>query len=632
VPQNISGLPFVGVFSLLLGLCLAVPPELPGQLPGTVHWNVPQDIAAAQDTELRRYFEDRIAAAARERSAQAADKVRDQLRRTIGAVDRFLAPNPVARQIGATAAFTFSLVEWPVLPLDDPGLFVKQYGLLLEPIRPGKHPAVIAIPGAHLSAPDIAGLTARLPKREQYARGLAVNGYVVLAPFFTQRRTFSQPWMEDRASLVRLAYPVGRHLIGSEVQQISSAVDFLGKLPRVDAGRIGVAGSGQGGLTALYAAALDTRLKAALVARYFDRRDRAFEEPEDRILWKQMERFGDAEIAAAIAPRALVIDRGGPDVLGEYQRARALFAQANAAAAIRYSGEQDQQDGPTTAAIELFDEILHPDVQWPISAPQTPVDPEPFYAIANAQFSQWQARYRGLARRAAAGSGQPRPARETLLDTVGRYPPPAGALEARSAKLDDEPGFTRFRLSVRVYDTVYAYGILLVPNNIKPGERRPVVFAREGSQLARRGYIVFQTAAARKSLERRAHLAGLTLAGLEIGKAGRAIDFLETLPFVDKDRFALYCAGDGDLTAVWAAAAEPRFKAVVYSGELSGTPFLFDILHKFGAPVDRSLDPEIARLTGLYRDLGIPAKLRIQTGAGDAIPFLGQMLNWTPPR
>jgi len=144
---------------------------------------------------------------------QPAERIRDELRRMIGAVDQFLPPNPTVTQIGATAAFTFSLVEWPVLRLGSvgstagsSGAFVKQYGLLLESKRSGKHPAVIAVPDAHLSAADIAGLTTRLPQREQYARSLAVNGYVVLVPFFTQRRTFSQPWIEDRAWLVRLAY------------------------------------------------------------------------------------------------------------------------------------------------------------------------------------------------------------------------------------------------------------------------------------------------------------------------------------------------------------------------------------------------------------------------------------------
>ncbi|HUQ95758.1 MAG TPA: prolyl oligopeptidase family serine peptidase [Bryobacteraceae bacterium] len=714
--------------------------QQPGTLPGTAHWEFPPDIVSEQHFELRRYFEARIAAAASQRGSsaegtQTVEELRSDFRRMIGAVDPFLPPKPVLKQIGATAAFTFSLVEWPVLPLGNVGStagssggVVKQYGLLLESKRSGKHPAAIAIPDAHLSAADIAGLTTRLPQREQYARSLAVNGYVVLVPFFTQRRTFSQPWLDDRAWLVRLGYQVGRHLIGSEVQQVSSAVDFLGQLPRVDRERIGVAGSGQGGLTALYAAALDTRLKAALVANYFDRRDRAFEEPEDRILWKHLQRFGDAEIASFIAPRALVIDRGGRGVVEEYQRARRLFERANAAAAIRYSGERDQQHGPATAAIELFDEVLHPDVQWPISAPQAPPDPEPFYAIANAQFSQWQARYRNLAMEAygerdrrwrpdtssaANYRNSSKPLRELFLDTVGRYAAPSGALDARSVKLYDEPEFTGYRLSVRVYDGVHAYGILLIPKHIQAGERRPVVFtqhgfgdkpedalgvvdnqradslyAKFGRQLARRGYIVFaplisaQTTSARQALARRAHLLGLTPVGIEIKKAGRVLDYLETLPFADKERFAFYGLSYGGFTALWTGPAEPRFQAVICSGHFNdwnfkttdlteGTSFLFykdtfdmfnfDILHKFnhsdlarltaprafmieigsrdGVEVEprRFVDVEMARVTRLYRELGIPQKGRIARFDGphridgaEAIPFLDEMLNWKP--
>lgn len=731
------------VFFTLVGLWLTLQPSILAQrsatLPGTDHWNFPQDIVAEQYAELRRYFEARIAEAAaqRGRSVYQAEEVRRELRRRIGAVDQFLPPDPAIKQIGATAAFTFSLVEWPVLRLGNigstagsSGAVVKQYGLLLESKRSGKHPAVIAVPDAHLSAADIAGLTTRLPQREQYARSLAVNGYVVLVPFFTQRRTFSEPWTEDRAWLVRLAYQVGRHLIGSEVQQISSAVDFLSKLPKVDPERIGIAGSGQGGLTALYAAALDTRLKASLVANYFDQRERAFDEPEDRILWKHLERFGDAEIAAASAPRALVIDRGGPGVEGEYQRARRLFEQSGAAGAIRYSGERDQQHGPTTAAIELFDETLHPDVQWPISAPQPPADPEPFYAIANAQFSQWQARYRNLAMEAYADRGRrwrpdtssvanyekwSRQAHEIFLDTVGRFPSPSGPMEARSVKIYDEPEFTGFRLSVRVYEGVHAYGILLVPKNLAQGERRPVVFvqhgfggkpedalgvvdsqhadavyAKLGRRLARRGYIVFapmisvQTSADRNALVRRTHLMGLTPVGIEIKKAGRVLDYLETLPFVDKSRFAFYGLSYGGFTALWTGPGEPRFKAVVCSGYFNdwnlkttdlteGTSFLFykdtfdmfnfDILHRFnhsdvasltaprafmieigsadGIEMEprRFVDSEMVRVTDLYRALGIPDKGRIARFDGphridgaEAIPFLDRMLNWTPPR
>jgi len=227
IPSGISNL-LVALFGLCLALPTVVRAQSPDTLPGTAYWDFPQDIVTQQYTELRGYFEARIEAA-RERGRfwdgadwnQTVERNRDELRRMIGAVEQFLPPDPKIKQLGSTPAFTFSLVEWPVLRLGNvgstigsSGALVKQYGLMLEPKRPGKHPAVIAIPDAHLSAADIAGLTVRLTQREQYARSLAVNGYVVLVPFFTQRRAFSQPWTEDRDWLVRLAYQVGRHLIG----------------------------------------------------------------------------------------------------------------------------------------------------------------------------------------------------------------------------------------------------------------------------------------------------------------------------------------------------------------------------------------------------------------------------------
>jgi len=304
---------------------------------------------------------------------------------------------------------------------------------------------------------------------------------------------------------------------------------------------------------------------------------------------------------------------------------------------------------------------------------------------------------------------------DLFLDTVGRYPPASGAFEAESVKLYDEAEFSGYRLSVRVYDGVHGYGILLVPKNIKPGERRPVVFTQHGfggkpedalgvvdnpradstyskfgRQLARRGYVVFapmisaQTTEDRNSLVRRAHLVGLTPVGIEIKKTGRVLDYLETLPFVDKERFAFYGLSYGGFTALWTGPAEPRFKAVVCSGYFNdwnikttditqGTSFLFyketfdmfnfGILQKFNhsdlasliAPralmieigsrdaieiePRRFVDVELERVTALYRRLGIPEKGRVARFDGphkidgsEAYPFLDKMVNWTPPR
>ncbi len=91
--------------------------------------------------------------------------------------------------------------------------------------------------------------------------------------------------------------------------------------------------------------------------------------------------------------------------------------------------------------------------------------------------------------------------------------------------------------------------------------------------------------------------------GIEIKKASRVLDYLETLPFVDKERFAFYGLSYGGFTALWTGPLEPRFKAVVCSGHFNDwnfktsdltevTSFLFhkdtfdmfnflDILHSF---------------------------------------------------
>ncbi len=119
---------------------------------------------------------------------------------------------------------------------------------------------------------------------------------------------------------------------------------------------------------------------------------------KDRTLWKHLERSSATpEIAAMVAPRMLIIDRGGADAEGEYRRARPFFEKTNAGEAIRYSGKNGQHQAPGTAAIEMFDEALHPDVPQPISPPLVTADPEPFFTIAGNQFAQWQARYRNLA-------------------------------------------------------------------------------------------------------------------------------------------------------------------------------------------------------------------------------------------
>src|SRR5262249_30229845 len=116
--------------------------------------------------------------------------------------------------------------------------------------------------------------------------------------------------------IYRQAYQMGRHVIGYEVQKVLAAVDWMKR--RAGSGtRVGVAGYGEGGLIAFYAAAVNPRIDAALVSGYFGPRERVWAEPIDRNVWGLLREFGDAEVATLIAPRGLVVEHStGPHVEG----------------------------------------------------------------------------------------------------------------------------------------------------------------------------------------------------------------------------------------------------------------------------------------------------------------------------
>src|SRR5690606_34651897 len=83
-----------------------------------------------------------------------------------------------------------------------------------------------------------------------------------------------------REWIYRQGFVVGRHVIGYELQKIFAAIDWLASRNATDGVRhIGVAGHGEGGMLALYAAALDTRISSTLVSGYFNAREAVWSEP-----------------------------------------------------------------------------------------------------------------------------------------------------------------------------------------------------------------------------------------------------------------------------------------------------------------------------------------------------------------
>src|SRR5262249_6614840 len=183
-------------------------------------------------------------------------------------------------------------------------------GLWLVPT--GKKPVanVVAIPDGAQLPEQIVGLVKGAPAESQFARRLAESGCRVIVPTLIDRKLEKRNGranLTSREFLYRSAFELGRHLIGYEVQKVLAAVDWFAKEGGKDA-TIGVFGYGEGGMLALYAGALDTRIGVIGVSGYFGNRNGIWDQPIDRNVFGLLEQFGDAELASLVAPRYLLVE------------------------------------------------------------------------------------------------------------------------------------------------------------------------------------------------------------------------------------------------------------------------------------------------------------------------------------
>ena len=75
-----------------------------------------------------------------------------------------------------------------------------------------------------------------------------------------------------REWIYRMAYEAGHHLIGFEVQAILAAVDWFASENKSRSLPVGIIGYGEGGLLALYSAAIDQRIDVSLVCLLYTSR------------------------------------------------------------------------------------------------------------------------------------------------------------------------------------------------------------------------------------------------------------------------------------------------------------------------------------------------------------------------
>ena len=210
--------------------------------------------------------------------------------------------------VGQGEQFEALRVRWPAVR------GVCGEGLLLVPKNRRPLADVVALPDADQTPEQLAGLAPGVEPEAQFARRLAESGCRVVIPTLVDRsdllsvigpRGTNEP---HREFLYRPAFELGHHIIGYEVQKVLAAVDWFAHEAGAADPAIGVIGYGEGGLVALYAAALDTRIDAACVSGYCDSRQDVWQEPIYRNVFGLLDQFGDAELASLVAPRALIVE------------------------------------------------------------------------------------------------------------------------------------------------------------------------------------------------------------------------------------------------------------------------------------------------------------------------------------
>jgi dienelactone hydrolase len=195
-----------------------------------------------------------------------------------------------------------------------------------ERTQPG--PGVLAIHGHGAGKSLVCGIDAGGPG-DDYARALASLGYVVLAPDlrgFGERADWMPPdkyhcdWDLVCATMAGIT-PLARNL-----WDLQRALDVLSAHPLVDPARIAACGLSFGGTCTLFLAAIDPRVKAAIVSGYLSSWRAAHTIPWNmcgsQVMPSQLGAFEHLDIAALIAPRPLLVETGVDDLIFPVDAAR----------------------------------------------------------------------------------------------------------------------------------------------------------------------------------------------------------------------------------------------------------------------------------------------------------------------
>lgn len=546
-------------------------------------------------------------------------------------------------------------VAWPVLPdpappvVSDPAPDASRQhqpllwgdGLFWKPKQPKGHCIIL------LSHDGTPSLWSSDSDTQDVVMDLVVRGFPVLeiATLGHDQVKHGGTTLSRRELIHRSAFELGRTLAGYEIQVVQSAIDWLNiQLPKNS--KFLVAGYGEGGRTALLSAAVDQRIDHTVVVGYFGPRHGLSSEPIERTIFGFSSRFDDSRLVAAIEPRQVLIQtspRWNIEQSGVLGASPAVWQSPDDDAAQR---EFDQIETPwldhSPAHCEIAKGPASSTKQWPVVADAFIAEPEGTFQSKNATDNSRDNatdNSRRKARRLAMydrynqallaeseyergefiNLGHSRTIADTpgnRLDTtspaeyessieryrkifrdevIGWYDDPRLPGDARSTQSCQGEGWTGHDVMLDVFPDVFSYGVLLMPDDIKPGEKRPVVVCQHGlegrpqdciagdhrayhdfaAKLAQKGYIVFAPQNPYigkhkfRTLQRKSYPLGKTLFSIIGAQHEQILRWLKSIPSVDDHRIAFYGLSYGGKSAMRLPALLPDYCLSICSADFN---------------------------------------------------------------
>ena len=177
-------------------------------------------------------------------------------------------------------------------------------------------------------------------------------------------------------------------------------------------------------------------------------------------------------------------------------------------------------------------------------------------------------------------------------EILGRFDQPMLPPDPRTRKAYDRERWTGYEVVLDVYSDLSTMGVLLIPKDIGPGERRPVVVVQHGrngvprdviegntsyndmaAKLADQGFVVYVPQGLYRGedryrwLDRKANAVKKTLFSFMIAQHDQTLRWLGGLPFVDKGRIGFYGKSYGGEAAMRIPAVLEGYSLSIASGD-----------------------------------------------------------------